>query len=203
MSWSKMSRSSTRLSYWLMFAALTGCGGASPTPSDPNAALLGGDTTIFDFGDEAFNYPLKNLSIDYRGPFQIGDGVFNRNWVTAPATPQGNDALGPTYNAVSCSGCHFNNGRGAPPQKDGDPFLGLLLRLSIPGADPHGAPLGDPNYGDQLNQNAILGVPAEGTPSVSYAEMPGTYADGESYSLRSPTYTISNPASGRWSRPAA
>src|SRR5262249_9765543 len=38
--------------------------------------------------------------------------------------------------------------------------------------------------------HAILGVPAEGTPSVSYAEVPGTYADGEAYSLRKPTYTI-------------
>ena len=156
--------------------AVVGCGG---TPSDPSAALLGGDTTIFDDTDEAFNYPARNLDDGARALFQIGDGVFNRNWITAPATPQGNDGLGPTFNALSCSGCHPNNGRGAPPEMPGDPMLAVLLRLSIPGSDAHGGPNPDPSYGDQLQPQAILGVPAEGTPSVTYTEVPGTYGDGD------------------------
>ena len=155
----------------------------------PEAALLGGDTTVFDDGDEALVHPLRNLSADYRGPFQIGDGVFNRNWVSAPATPVGRDGLGPTYNATSCSGCHDNNGRGATPQGD-EPFLGLLLRLSVGGTNEHGGPQPDPVYGDQLQPYAILGVPAEGTPRVTYAEQPGTYGDGQAYCLRAPTYTV-------------
>jgi CxxC motif-containing protein (DUF1111 family) len=179
---------------WLAILALTGCGG-SPSVN-PDEALLGGDTTIFDNGDEAFAYPLRNMTEDHREPFQLGDGIFNRNWVAAPASAVGNDGLGPTYNAVSCSACHNNNGRGAPPQMDGEPFLGLLLRLSVNGDDPHGRPVGDPNYGDQLNPYGILGVPGEGTPSVSYEEMPGTYGDGSSYSLRNPTYSISDLAFG-------
>src|SRR5207247_7808711 len=96
----------------------------------------------------------------------------------------------------SCSGCHGGNGRGAPPTASGEPFLGLLLRLSIPGADAHGGPLPDPNYGGQFNQRAILGVPTEGDATVSYQEMPGAYVDGASYSLRKPTYAMTNLAFG-------
>lgn len=190
-------RSSTFLTAWAaLLGAVPGCGGSSPgagpdAATIPAAALLGGDTTVFDDGDEALVHPLRNLSQAYRGPFQIGDGVFNRNWVSAPATPPGRDGLGPTYNATSCSGCHDNNGRGATPQGD-EPFLGLLLRLSVGGTSAHGGPDPDPVYGDQLQPYAILGVTAEGTPRVSYAEQPGTYADGETYSLRAPTYAVVN-----------
>jgi CxxC motif-containing protein (DUF1111 family) len=173
---------------WLTLTAL-GLGACGPS-SDPNAALLGGDGTIFDNGDESFAYPARNLSDAHRGPFQIGDAIFNRNWVAAPASVEGNDGLGPTYNAISCSGCHDNNGRGAPPSSASDPFLGLLLRIAVPGSGPHGGPNPDPSYGDQLQPFGILGVPGEGTPHVSYVEMPGKYPDGETYSLRRPTYSI-------------
>jgi len=189
------------LAWWPAWAGVLGaiaaCGSSSsntapPGPDAtviPESALLGGDTTVFDDGDEALVHPLRNLSMDYRGPFQIGDGVFNRNWVSAPATPPGRDGLGPTYNATSCSGCHDNNGRGATPQGD-EPFLGLLLRLGVAGTDEHGGPAPDPVYGDQLQPFGILGVPGEGTPRVTYTEQPGAYADGEPYSLRAPTYTV-------------
>ena len=180
--------------WWCIALVVAGCG--KPAPADPNAALLGGDGTVFDDGDEAFAYPARNLEQSYRDAFQIGDAIFNRNWVAAPSTAQGNDGLGPTYNAVSCSGCHANNGRGATPEATDNQFLGLLLRLSVPGADAHGGPAPDPNYGDQLQPYAILGVPAEGIPTVSYVEEPGTYGDGTAYSLRRPTYTIDAPAFG-------
>ena len=178
----------------LLVMVLAGCGGSAP--ADPDAALLGGDGTVFDDGDEAFAYPARNLQPSYRDEFQLGDGIFNRNWVAAPATAQGNDGLGPTYNAISCSGCHANNGRGATPEATDGQFLGLLLRLSVSGADPHGGPAPEPSYGDQLQPYAILGVPGEGTPRVTYAEEPGSYGDGTSYSLRRPTYTIDSPMFG-------
>ncbi len=37
-------------------------------------------------------------------------------------------------------------GSGAPD----DPFVGLLLRLSVPGTDAHGGPVDEPTYGDAL-----------------------------------------------------
>jgi CxxC motif-containing protein (DUF1111 family) len=193
--------SRTKYKGWVLCLALplAGCGGGSDStdqpqaPAIPEAALLGGDTTVFDDGDEALVHPLRNLSADHRAAFQIGDGVFNRNWVSAPATPPGRAGLGPTYNATSCSGCHDNNGRGAPPTAD-EPFLGLLLRLSIDGTGEHGEPVPDPSYGDQLEPYAILGVPGEGTPHVTYSETAGSYADGEAYSLRAPVYTVAGLA---------
>ena len=169
------------------------CSGETPSDApaaDPSLALLGGDTTIFDDGDEAFNYVARNASPELRSAFQIGDGIFSRNWVAAPATAQGSDGLGPTFNATSCSGCHDGDGRGPPPVASGEPFLSLFLRLSVPGTDEHGAPKPDPSYGSQFNHQSILGVPSEGEATVTYVEVPGMFADGEPYSLRKPTYTF-------------
>jgi CxxC motif-containing protein (DUF1111 family) len=116
--------------------------------------------------------------------------------VTAPSSTTGLDGLGPTFNASSCSSCHFKDGRGAPPAGPDEPFLGLLLRLSIPGQDAHGGPLDEPAYGGQFNHRAILGVPAEGTSAVAYEEVPGAFADGTPYSLRRPTYRLADLAFG-------
>ena len=178
---------------WIVLAA-GGCGGT--TGATPDTELLGGDTTIFDEGEEAFTFPLRNMSSEKRGLFQIGDGIFNRNWVAAPASVQGSDGLGPTFNAISCAACHDSIGRGATPATPTEAFAGLLLRLSVPGQDEHGGPRPHPDYGDQFQHRAILGVPAEGAASVSYKEMPGTYGDGTAYSLRTPSYKISAPGFG-------
>jgi len=169
-------------------------GPTAPVP-DPGEELSGGDTTVFDESREAFARPARNLDSEGRETFALGDHLFNRSWVTAPASAEGNDGLGPLYSATNCSACHFKDGRGSPPI-EGNDFKGLLLRLSIPGEAPDGGPLGDPVYGGQLNHLAILGVEPEGAPLVSYEEVPGAYEDGESYSLRQPSYTIEAPAYG-------
>jgi CxxC motif-containing protein (DUF1111 family) len=183
---------------WILVATIfVACGtGASEDPPETGTELLGGATTVFDDSGNAYAFAARNLDDQGRDTFALGDHFFNRNWVTAPASIEGNDGLGPTFNATSCSACHFKDGRGAPPTKPDEPFLGLLVRLSIPGEDPHGGPLGEPNYGGQLNPFAVLGVPAEGTATVSYEEAPGHYADGEAYSLRRPTYAFSSLAFG-------
>jgi CxxC motif-containing protein (DUF1111 family) len=152
--------------------------------------LSGGETTVFDEGPRAFSYPARNLDADGRANFALGDHLFNRNWVTAPSSTEGGDGLGPTFNATSCSACHFRDGRGAPPASEDEPFLGLLLRLSVPGVDAHGGPAPEPKYGGQLNHRAILGVEPEGRAIVRYEEIAGAYADGEPYSLRRPRYEI-------------
>ncbi|MDB4947021.1 MAG: putative thiol oxidoreductase [Labilithrix sp.] len=176
-------------------ACSSGDEGGDVTP-EQGTELLGGASTIFDVSGEAYSFPARNLDDDGRDAFSLGNHFFRRNWVTAPASISGNDGLGPTFNATSCDACHFKDGRGAPPTKPGELFVSLLVRLSVPGQDAHGGPLGDPSYGDQLQQNAILGVPKEGDVSVRYEEQPGTYADGEAYSLRRPVYEISGLAFG-------
>src|SRR4029453_19220876 len=112
-------------------------------------------------------YAARNRSNSKRGDFQLGDSTFNRNWVAAPATSEGDDGLGPTFNARSCSGCHASNGRGSAPD-EGDEFIGLVLRLSVPGEGPHGAPKPEPTYGHQFQPQGIFGVSGEGTPAVHY-----------------------------------
>ena len=188
-----MSRRSRRVGALAAVAVVVAaCQSSSPTPaSDPDTALLGGTGQSSTTVTRRSRTPARNLSVDYRGPFQIGDGIFNRNWAPAPAAPVGTDGLGPTFNAMSCSGCHASNGRGSPPDGD-EPFLGLLLRIGAPGSGLHGGPAPDPTYGDQLQPYGIFGVPGEGTPKVTYVEVAGAYADGESYSLRAPTYTVTD-----------
>ena len=154
---------------------------------------LGGDTTAFSDGANAFELSARNLPNDIRRTFEVGDSFFNQNWVTAPASTEARDGLGPTHNALSCSSCHSHDGRGKPPDHPDDPERGLLLRLSIPG--PNG-PMDEPRYGGQLQDRAILGVPGEGRIVIDYIEAPGAYPDGTPFSLRQPTYRMEDLAYG-------
>jgi CxxC motif-containing protein (DUF1111 family) len=185
----------TRTWYLLGLAAVAACGDDGGA-YEPGEELSGGDTTVFDAGRDAFTLSARNLVGERRDPFFVGNALFNRNWVTAPSSTTGIDGLGPTFNAASCSACHFKDGRGAPPATGGEPFLGLLLRLSIPGQSEHGGPLDEPAYGGQFNHRSILGVPAEGTAAVEYTEVPGAFADGTAYSLRRPAYRLGELAFG-------
>ena len=154
---------------------------------------LGGETTAFSASGNAFELSARNLTNELRRTFEVGDSFFNQNWVTAPASTEARDGLGPTHNAQACSSCHSHDGRGKPPDHPDDPERGLLLRLSIPG--PNG-PVDEPAYGGQLQDRAIIGVPAEGRIVIVYEEVHGSYPDGTTYSLRRPVYTIADLAYG-------
>ncbi len=154
---------------------------------------LGGETTAFSEGSNAFELSARNLGNLERRTFEVGDSFFTQNWVTAPASTEARDGLGPTFNAQSCSSCHGHDGRARPPENDDDPARGLLLKLSVP--DPAG-PVDEPSYGGQLQDRAINGVPAEGRIVIRYEEVAGEYADGTPYSLRKPSYTILDTAFG-------
>lgn len=155
----------------------------------------GGTTTIFDRSMNAFGFPAQNLSQYEKNKFSSGNSVFKANWVVAPASTTSLDGVGPFFNARSCSGCHSLDGRATPPLNPGDDLGGLLFRLSIPGDDGHGGPLGDPEYGGQLSNHGIYAgasqtVIPEGTVDVTYNLITGTYHDGTSYELRDPIYTF-------------
>ncbi len=156
--------------------------------------MMGGETTRFSAGRNAFDLSAHNLTTEERRLFEIGDSFFEQNWVTAPASTAVRDGLGPTFNAQSCSSCHADDGRARPPADDDDPVRGLLLRLSVPGPD--GAPRDVPAYGGQLQDRAILGVEPEGALRIRYSEIPGEYPDGTPFSLRRPEYSIADPAFG-------
>jgi CxxC motif-containing protein (DUF1111 family) len=160
---------------------------------------VGGETTVYATGRNAFSFAAANLTDAEQTRFVIGNSFFKRNWVQAPASTKARDGLGPHFIARSCGGCHFNDGRGAPPEVGEQP-VGLLLRLSIPGLGAHGGEvantLPEPVYGDQFNNAAIRGVKPEGKVNISYSEITGVFADGTAYTLQQPHYSFSELAYG-------
>ncbi len=175
----------------------------SPTPTpgrlaypEPGEELSGGQATVFDTTPNAFSLPVPGLEREQELLFFVGNSFFNKNWVTAPSSTTARDGLGPFFNSRSCAGCHFKDGRGRAPDFEGERPTGLLMRLSVPGAGDHGGPLPDPVYGGQLQDDAVMGLAAEGVLAVSYEEVPFTFPDGEVVVLRRPVYTFKDPAYG-------
>ncbi|MCA9573383.1 MAG: thiol oxidoreductase, partial [Myxococcales bacterium] len=169
---------------------LTAC--ASPIAElEDGEWLPGGDTTnTLLLGSNAFLRPAANLSPEHEGAFYGGNSFFNDAWVEAPASTQNRDGLGPLFNARSCSGCHFRDGRAAPPEDGRGPMVGLLFRLGAQDGTP------DPVYGGQLQDIGLPDVPAEGTPVITTTLVPGTYRDGTPWELALPTYTFEDLAYG-------
>lgn len=183
--------------FGVLWFLLMGCQLEAPAGTPPPANLLeegeelsGGQATIFDTTANAFGQPIPGLERPEELLFFVGNSFFNQNWVTAPASTTARDGLGPLFNAHSCASCHFKDGRGRPPAFDGELSTGFLIRLSRPGSDSHYGPVPDPNYGDQLQDQAIMGVAGEATIQITYAENPFTFPDGQTVSLRQPTYTL-------------
>lgn len=154
--------------------------------------LLGGQTTIFDTTPNAFSQPAPGIEREQNLLFFVGNSFFNQNWVMAPASTTARDGLGPFFNARSCAGCHFKDGRGRAPATPDESPTGLLFRLSIPQRGTNNANLPDPVYGGQFQERAIDDVLPEGDFQIEYTEISGTFADGRPYTLRQPTYTLTD-----------
>lgn len=151
---------------------------------------------------DAFSQPSGNTDSARELDFRLGNGLFRKTWVAAPSSTLASDGLGPLYNSRSCQDCHIKDGRGHPPDGTGSKAVSMLLRLSVPrGTDTteiegYLANQPDPAYGNQLQDFASPGHRAEGQIAVSYTDVPMTFADGTVVNLRSPTYSIDNPAYG-------
>lgn len=173
------------------------CSRGVPEGVSPGEELPGGDTTNqLLFGVNAFLPPADNITREHERMFLTGNAFFNQAWTVAPSSNESRDGLGPLFNARACSACHFKDGRGRPPVGDEEDFSSMLLRISLDGSGPNGAPVPDPIYGDQLQPFGVDGVPGEGVPRVSYRTITGEYADGEPYELALPSYVIDDPAHG-------
>jgi CxxC motif-containing protein (DUF1111 family) len=159
---------------------------AAESDEIPAAALSAGSFTVLTAGPDAYSVPVASLDAEQRKAFAGGHEHFREAWVVAPDM-SGVWGLGPTFNEDRCSKCHENNGRARAPAGEHDALRGLLVRLSLPGRDAHGAPRPHPNYGDQLNDRSIPGVAAEGRAVVRYRPKPVQFADGESVILRAPS----------------
>jgi len=159
--------------------------------------LSGGYATVFDATSKAFQNAFPSLSAYDEHIHEMGDLVFSQTFVTAPAPIH--SGLGPLYNNTSCESCHHNDGIGLPTA--GDARSSLLMRISIPGSDEHGGAVAAPGYGLQVQDKAAYGKQPEAKVNIAYTYQTFYFDDGESYELRTPTYTLTNlytPISGAY-----
>jgi CxxC motif-containing protein (DUF1111 family) len=173
---------------------------------EPFEARPGGAATSGRAADaNAFSHPSANMSFARELDFKVGNGLFRKLWVTAPASTRVSDGLGPLFNARACQSCHLKDGRGHPPAP-GEDAPGLLLRLSVPGAG-HRPMLAEtiedyldtrpePTYGEQLQTFSIPGHRAEGRVETRFTATTQTLAGGETVTLRRPEYHVADPAYG-------
>ncbi|MCB1875966.1 MAG: c-type cytochrome [Chromatiales bacterium] len=166
--------------------AQAGASGAGPAAEE---APGGPATTARRLSRDAFSQPDANLGVADRLRFAIGKALFERVWVTAPASTRSTDGLGPLFNARSCEQCHARGGRGRPPTEDGK-AVSLVLHLSIPSPESGVTP--EPVYGTQLQDFAIPGLTAEGRVRVRYQPFPLTLADGTGIELRRPVFSVAD-----------
>lgn len=175
------------LAFALLFASV-----AQTQDTRTRSPLLGGQTTIFNTTPNAFAQPAPGLQRMEELFFFVGNSFFNQNWVTAPASTTARDGLGPMFNARSCASCHFKDGRGRPPEFDGESPTGFLVRLSLRERDLHFANLPEPNYGDQFQDSALEEISEEGDLKLRYSYIQGEFADGAPYELRQPIVSFEN-----------
>lgn len=165
-------------------------GGAATTPKVSDA--------------NALSQFSANLSFEDQERFSLGNGIFRKDWVSAPSSTVSSDGLGPLFNSRACQSCHIKDGRGHAPAAQEGGTSSMLVRLSVP-ADAaqqkaidagllHAAP--DPVYGLQLQDNSAAGLPPEGRVDIGYDDVPVTLAGGEVATLRRPKLTIANPGFG-------
>ena len=169
---------------------ITSCRKYNGSFEDPDEEWFsGGSQTFFDGNTSGFDHAFNGLDARQLQNHEVGDKAFDAAFVTAPAPL--NSGLGPLYNNVSCVSCHVNDGRGKPPV-NGEPLSSMLIRLSIPGTNSHGGPNGIPSFGGQLQQRSIAGKMSEADVQITYTNINGTMDDATPYTLRQPSYTLSN-----------
>ena len=152
---------------------------------------------------DAFSQLSANMPFARELDFKIGNGIFRKNWISAPSSTKSSDGLGPLYNARACQACHLKDGRGHPPRSPApeDRSVSMFLRLSIPPqtdedreliASHKAAVIPEPTYGGQLQELGVQGHPGEGRMVVKYEDISIALAGGETVTLRKPTYSIAD-----------
>jgi CxxC motif-containing protein (DUF1111 family) len=160
----------------------------------------GGATTVFGPRDRhILTRPAANLPQRARLDFHVGQAVFERSWVPAPAEARATDGLGPLFNAEACSSCHPRNGRGDGPPAAGGRLArpGLVLQLHpADGEDSGETDRGDPVYGRQIQTAALPGLSPEARVVVVWESRAVALTDGTVVRLRAPRFAPADPAYG-------
>jgi CxxC motif-containing protein (DUF1111 family) len=155
-------------------------GGRIALPEEVSA----GQSTIFSSAKSAYDTPADWVSGDLFTRFLRGDALYDDPVVSSTG-------LGPVYAGYSCASCHNNAGKtlsslhtsgGSGPNG----FSSLLTFIRSKNDQVHR------NYGRVLHDQAIFGSQPEGKLHVTYTERTSSFPDGETYSLASPNYRISD-----------
>tara|TARA_R110000868_G_scaffold82956_7_gene234078 strand:+ start:62044 stop:63462 length:1419 start_codon:yes stop_codon:yes gene_type:complete len=147
----------------------------------------GGETTIFLTSSNSFSTPAANLNDSDLNLHLDGDFQFEAAFVTAPSTI--NEGLGPIFNNSSCVSCHPKDGRTSFPSTI-NALSGFFLRTSIPGVANDGGPVAVPNFGLQIQNQAIFGYEPEGKFKVTFTPIVEILADGNQVTLQKPNYSV-------------
>ncbi len=178
-------------------------------PTDFSAAWAfeqnpaGGQTVRARNTPDAFSQPAANLTFEQEMEFKLGNGMFERVWVSAPASTLASDGLGPLYNARSCQRCHLKDGRGHPPEGPDDSAVSMFLRVSVPAPAAEAEAIHsfiegtypvapEPTYGSQLQDFSLPGHAPEYRLQVDYDEFEVMLSGGEVVTLRDPAYTAAD-----------
>lgn len=127
---------------------------------------------------------IAPLAAEDRARFDLGQALYNTAWVPAGLPrAERRDGLGPLFINASCDSCHNNGARGRGGQRAGETPNSFVMQLGGPDT---GA------YGHVLNTNALTGYVPEGQVQVGSSARTGRYADGATWTLREPRYTLVN-----------
>ena len=185
----------------VLLAALSAAGAlAVGGDTIPDEALSAGALTIAKADADAFIEPAPGLEYRQRERFLRGRHHFNQRWVQFPSIG-GDWGLGPTFITNKCVACHVGGGRGRPPGSPTEQPVSLLVRISVPGDGPHGAPKPHPHYGDQIQNAGLMGqdrddtflgdrVTPEAEVFVDWETREVALADGEIVPLRKPKLRV-------------
>ncbi len=156
----------------------------------------GAGTSLRKPSRDSFSHSSTNITFEDEQNFKLGNALFRKLWVSSPSSTQASDGLGPLFNARACQTCHIKDGRGHPPEGD-TVSTSMFLRLGkTPSSERERLALetfvklkiADPVYGGQLQDLAVPGLKGEGQMHISYDEITKTFADGDTISLRKPSY---------------
>ena len=149
--------------------------------------LSAGLSTTFMASSKAYDQPASWVEGSLLTRFTAGDALYDdaRTGDSDPIT----GGLGPVYAGYSCGACHKNAGRTTPTLhtlggSGAANFSSMLVYISRK----NGAYFRD--YGRVLHDQSIYGVEPEGKLSVTYTEETHQFPDGDTYSLLTPHYRI-------------
>lgn len=173
-------------------------------PEAFEAKQAGAATVDVRLDSNAFSLPSANLDFEGQQQFLLGNGIFRKDWVSAPSSTQASDGLGPLFNARACQSCHIKDGRGHAPMGPDDSATSLLVRISVEPTPEQAEAISegrlaaapDTIYGGQIQDGVVAGLPPEARIRFTYEPVILALAGDESIELRRPKLELVDPGYG-------